>query len=165
MPTQTEMKGQEWTQITFTKPKSAVKPAETMKAAQRAGNVLQERKHNRTTTAAGLSARALDEDTETLKHATVSTDLKLAIMKARTAKGLTQKQLADVVLGVHLVYTFHFTTIKSDQALFDHHLTGSPRHMCDGPSGQRRAAPHARRRAALASRGWPACAHALARAS
>ena len=94
MPTQTEMKGQEWTQITFTKPKSAVKPAETMKAAQRAGNVLQERKHNHATTAAGLSARALDEDTETLKHATVSTDLKLAIMKARTAKGQTQKQLA-----------------------------------------------------------------------
>jgi len=45
MPAQTEMKGQEWTQITFTKPKSAVKPAEAMKAAQRAGNVLQERKH------------------------------------------------------------------------------------------------------------------------
>uniref|UniRef100_A0A3B4WS19 HTH cro/C1-type domain-containing protein n=1 Tax=Seriola lalandi dorsalis TaxID=1841481 RepID=A0A3B4WS19_SERLL len=41
-----------------------------------------------------MSAAKLDAETEELKHKTVSKDLRLAISKARTAKGLTQKQLA-----------------------------------------------------------------------
>ena len=41
-----------------------------------------------------MSAAKLDNESEELKHKTVSKDLRLAISKARTAKGLTQKQLA-----------------------------------------------------------------------
>ena len=48
-----------------------------------------------TQTAHGTSAAKLDAETEELKHATVPKDLKLAIQKGRTAKGLTQKQLAQ----------------------------------------------------------------------
>merc|ERR1719263_2157788 len=47
-----------------------------------------------TQTGTGMSAAKLDAETEELKHKTVSKDLRLAISKARTAKGLTQKQLA-----------------------------------------------------------------------
>mmetsp|Transcript_39466 Transcript_39466/g.89546 ORF Transcript_39466/g.89546 Transcript_39466/m.89546 type:complete len:89 (+) Transcript_39466:426-692(+) len=43
----------------------------------------------------GISATKLENETDELKHATVSTDLKQAIIKARNAKGLTQKQLAQ----------------------------------------------------------------------
>ena len=43
----------------------------------------------------GISARKLEDETEELKHQTVSTDLKQAMIKARNAKGLTQKQLAQ----------------------------------------------------------------------
>lgn len=46
-------------------------------------------------TATGMSAAKLDAETDELKHATVDKDLRLAIMKGRTAKGLTQKQLAQ----------------------------------------------------------------------
>ena len=45
-------------------------------------------------TSSGMSAAKLDNESEELKHKTVSKDLRLAISKARTAKGLTQKQLA-----------------------------------------------------------------------
>merc|ERR1719387_1847619 len=45
-------------------------------------------------TSSGISASALENETEELKHASVSKDLRLAITQARNAKGLTQKQLA-----------------------------------------------------------------------
>jgi len=45
-------------------------------------------------TSSGISAAALENETEELKHATVSKDLRVAIAQARNAKGLTQKQLA-----------------------------------------------------------------------
>merc|ERR1711988_1119237 len=45
-------------------------------------------------TSSGISAAALENETEELKHASVSKDLRLAITQARNAKGLTQKQLA-----------------------------------------------------------------------
>jgi putative transcription factor len=48
-----------------------------------------------TQTSQGTSAAKLDAETEELKHATVPKDLKMAIQKGRTAKGLTQKQLAQ----------------------------------------------------------------------
>jgi len=47
-----------------------------------------------TATKSGLSAAALENDSETLKHQTVSTELKKAIMQARAAKQMTQKALA-----------------------------------------------------------------------
>ena len=90
MPGTTTMRGQDWETVTF---KVA---GRTPLAARTTENRPAEPRRAVTKTAAGLSARALDEETEELKHATVQTsapDLKLALMKARTAKGLTQKAL------------------------------------------------------------------------
>jgi len=98
MPAYAEMKGQDWSTVSFGKPAAATpaKQADAVKQARREGGaVLTERKHNGGVTNAGLSARALDAETEELKHQTVSSDLRTAIMKARAAKGLTQKQLAQ----------------------------------------------------------------------
>ena len=39
----------------------------------------------------------LEDESEELKHATVPTDLKRALMQARASKGLTQKALAQLV--------------------------------------------------------------------
>jgi len=47
-------------------------------------------------TSSGISAAQLENETDELKHATVPKDLKMAIMKGRQAKQLTQKQLAQV---------------------------------------------------------------------
>ncbi len=41
--------------------------------------------------------RKLEEDTDTFKHATVGTELRLAIQQARLAKKLTQKELAALI--------------------------------------------------------------------
>ena len=41
------------------------------------------------------NARALDEETEDFHHATLSHEFKIALQKARTAKGLNQTQLAQ----------------------------------------------------------------------
>jgi len=98
MPAHAEMKGeQDWATVTFaTKHAAPAKQADAVKQARREGApVLQERKQNGGRTAVGLSARALDAETEELKHATVPADLRTAMMKARAAKGLTQKQLAQ----------------------------------------------------------------------
>lgn len=43
------------------------------------------------------NAKKLDEDTGSYKHTEVSTDFKKALMQARSAKGLTQKQLAQMI--------------------------------------------------------------------
>jgi len=47
--------------------------------------------------ASGIAAHKLDNETEELKHETVSKELRSALMKGRTAKGLTQKQLAQAL--------------------------------------------------------------------
>lgn len=41
--------------------------------------------------------RSLENDTETLGHATISHDLKVALQKARQAKKMTQKELASAL--------------------------------------------------------------------
>ena len=89
---------QDWNTITFAKPKAGPTPgkaaAATLKEAQRKGEVLAERKVTHQATASGKSAKALDDETEELKHAKVPTELRKALSQARAAKGLTQKQLA-----------------------------------------------------------------------
>ena len=45
-------------------------------------------------TLSGKTNQQLEDETEELKHNTVSSELKKAIMQARNAKGMTQKQLA-----------------------------------------------------------------------
>ena len=48
-------------------------------------------------TSTGMSAAKLDADNESFKHATVSLDVSKAIVAARVAKGLNQKQLAQAL--------------------------------------------------------------------
>lgn len=88
------MPTQDWNVVTFSKPARPVQAAKEVKDAQRAGNVLAERKANAAVTSAGVSVRKLEESTDASKHASVASDLRLALMRARTAKGMTQKQLA-----------------------------------------------------------------------
>ena len=45
----------------------------------------------------GSMAKKLDDDTESTKHEKVSFAMKIRIQKARTAKGMTQKQLAQAI--------------------------------------------------------------------
>lgn len=49
------------------------------------------------TSGTGQNTAKLDRETEELKHDRVSTDLKKAIIQARTAKKLTQAQLAQLI--------------------------------------------------------------------
>lgn len=86
MPSRGEMSGQDWNSVTFGASKP--KPGGTGGAPKGGGGP-------KSFTGAGLSATKLDAETEELKHKTVSTDLKISLMKARQAKGLTQKQLAQ----------------------------------------------------------------------
>jgi len=99
MPAQAEIRpGQDWNTVTFDKKPMPARAAVAVKDAQRAGQpVLTERRHNQMVTDKGMNARKLDEESENLKHNKVSADLRLAIMRARTAKGLTQKQLAALL--------------------------------------------------------------------
>ena len=46
---------------------------------------------------AGAAAAKLDNDTENLSHEKVSTELKKLVMQARTAKKMTQAQLAQAI--------------------------------------------------------------------
>eukprot|EP01062_Namystynia_karyoxenos_P074211 TRINITY_DN71066_c0_g1_i1.p3 TRINITY_DN71066_c0_g1~~TRINITY_DN71066_c0_g1_i1.p3 ORF type:complete len:174 (+),score=65.36 TRINITY_DN71066_c0_g1_i1:85-606(+) len=48
-------------------------------------------------TGAGINHRKLAEDTETFKHKTTSLDLRIHLQQARTAKGWTQKELAQQI--------------------------------------------------------------------
>merc|ERR1719164_138 len=93
MPQRGVQQGQDWSTVTFSnsRPQSARSTAgggstpRQTEAVKRPGGA---------GTASGISAAALENETEELKHATVSKDLRLAITQARNAKGLTQKQLA-----------------------------------------------------------------------
>ncbi|KAL1510948.1 hypothetical protein AB1Y20_005775 [Prymnesium parvum] len=96
MPSRSEYKGQDWNEVTFTNKPPAARPGSAQPGSGNATSA--QRAHgsaNSMTAGTGLSARKLEDETEELKHQTVSTDLKLAIIKARNAKGLTQKQLAQ----------------------------------------------------------------------
>jgi len=96
MPSRGTYQGQDWQEVTFgSKPStsnrpSSAKPGTGASSAQRAYGSA-----NSMHAGTGLSARKLEDETEELKHQTVSTDLKQALIKARNAKGLTQKQLAQ----------------------------------------------------------------------
>merc|ERR1711998_430743 len=86
----------QWETVTFSRPTSA-KPA----LASAKPSILTPR-NNRpapTMTKSGMTASALEDETELLKHQTVGAELKRAIMQARQAKSLTQKGLA-LQLGV-----------------------------------------------------------------
>jgi len=102
MPARAEMNGQQWETVTFspTSAKPALASAKTGSASAKP-SILTPR-NNRpapTITKSGMTASALEDETELLKHQTVGAELKRAIMQARQAKSLTQKGLA-LQLGV-----------------------------------------------------------------
>jgi len=85
---------QDWNVVTFNARAPSSKAPDNLAAARRSGAVLTEQRTNVAVTANGVRVAHLDGATDAAKHATVSVDLRLAIMRARTAKGLTQKALA-----------------------------------------------------------------------
>jgi len=94
MPSRGVQQGQDWSTVSFgSRPASAAStprgttPRQT-EAQKRPGGA---------GTVSGISAAQLENETDELKHAQVSKELKLAIMQARNAKGLTQKQLAAML--------------------------------------------------------------------
>ena len=82
------MAGQEWETVSFGTKKPAGGGGGTPRATEA------QKRPGGAGTSSGISAAKLEAETDELKHATVSKDLKLALQKARNAKGLTQKQLA-----------------------------------------------------------------------
>ncbi|KAL5053454.1 hypothetical protein RYX36_034136 [Vicia faba] len=82
---------------------AARKDDKAVNAARRSGADIETmKKHNAATNKAAssstsLNTKRLDEDTENLAHDRVPTELKKAIMQARTDKKLTQAQLAQII--------------------------------------------------------------------
>uniref|UniRef100_A0A7S3RAG9 HTH cro/C1-type domain-containing protein n=1 Tax=Dunaliella tertiolecta TaxID=3047 RepID=A0A7S3RAG9_DUNTE len=101
------MQGQDFQDVVIRKkaPKqSDLKDAAAVNAARRAGHQIEtaqkfgagSNKHA-PTTVAGKSAAKLEQETEDFHHERVSSTLKTQIVKARTAKKLTQAQLAQAI--------------------------------------------------------------------
>ncbi|XP_010524071.1 PREDICTED: multiprotein-bridging factor 1b-like [Tarenaya hassleriana] len=97
---------QDWEPVVIRKkaPNSAAKRDEkAVNAARRTGAEIETvRKFNGGTNKAAssstsLNTKKLDDDTENLTHDRVPTELKKAIMQARTEKKLTQAQLAQII--------------------------------------------------------------------
>ncbi|XP_044472883.1 multiprotein-bridging factor 1a-like [Mangifera indica] len=97
---------QDWEPVVIRKkaPNAATKKDEkVVNAARRAGADIETiKKSNAGTNKAAssstsLNTRKLDEDTENLTHERVPTELKKAIIQARTEKKLTQSQLAQLI--------------------------------------------------------------------
>jgi len=95
MPARGEMSGQQWETVTFgskalgktTVATPATKPPATsvLAPSNRPGPAV---------TKSGKTAAQLEHETEELKHQGVAPELKRAIMQARNAKRMTQKDLA-----------------------------------------------------------------------
>ncbi|XP_030550132.1 multiprotein-bridging factor 1b [Rhodamnia argentea] len=97
---------QDWEPVVIRKkaPNAAAKKDEkAVNAARRAGAEIETiRKatagtNKATSSGTTLNTRKLDEETENLAHDRVPTELKKAIMQARTEKKLTQSQLAQLI--------------------------------------------------------------------
>jgi putative transcription factor len=97
MPARGEMNGQQWETVTFgskalgnktTVATPATKPSATSVL------VPSNRAPGPTVTKSGKTAAQLEDETEELKHQSVAPELKRAIMQARNAKRMTQKDLA-----------------------------------------------------------------------
>ena len=84
------MSGQDWAQITI-----GTKAPPPAAGPKWRGSV--------NVTSKGIPTAKLDAETEELRHKTVGKDLSLAVQSARTAKGLTQKQLAHQLNVQHSV--------------------------------------------------------------
>lgn len=87
MPSRGEMSGQDFNTVSFGSKKPTTTPGQKVAAHGGGGGS--------SMTSSGMSAAKLDAETDELKHQTVSKDLRIALQKARQAKGLSQKQLAQ----------------------------------------------------------------------
>jgi putative transcription factor len=104
MPQRGVQQGQDWSTVSFSnRPQSAASSShqkqQGLKDAQRTGGQIETSTKfgggkNGGLTAAAAEAHRLDNDTGEGSHAKVPTELKLALQKARNAKGISQKQLA-----------------------------------------------------------------------
>ncbi|EEY64435.1 uncharacterized protein PITG_15654 [Phytophthora infestans T30-4] len=96
--------GQDWESAGWgsrAPPRGAAKQA-ALNSARRTGNVVTETKHNAGTnkgahSAANVNMRKLEEDTDNFKHDAVDRSLSQALMKARMAKKMNQKQLGTLI--------------------------------------------------------------------
>ncbi|XP_023533868.1 multiprotein-bridging factor 1b-like [Cucurbita pepo subsp. pepo] len=97
---------QDWEPVVLRKkaPNAAAKKDEkAVNAARRAGAEIETIKksaagsNKSASSSTSLNTRKLDEETENLTHDRVPTELKKAIMQARTEKKLTQSQLAQLI--------------------------------------------------------------------
>eukprot|EP01012_Entosiphon_sulcatum_P062874 TRINITY_DN8954_c0_g1_i1.p1 TRINITY_DN8954_c0_g1~~TRINITY_DN8954_c0_g1_i1.p1 ORF type:complete len:164 (+),score=29.22 TRINITY_DN8954_c0_g1_i1:28-492(+) len=98
--------GQDWQTVTI-RPRTAPKPKprtmeQAVTQAQRSGQAVDlEKRHfagtNRAQTAAPKNTKRLDEETEELKHKTVSRDFAQHLIQARNAKEWTQRDLAQAI--------------------------------------------------------------------
>jgi len=97
MPARGEMKGQQWETIVFGSKKIG-KPTVPTSTPKPSASVLvpsnQAAHGGPTVIKSGKTAAQLDDETEDLKHQSVAPELKRAIMQARNAKHMTQKDLA-----------------------------------------------------------------------
>ncbi|MEW5299275.1 MAG: hypothetical protein WDW38_003370 [Sanguina aurantia] len=101
------LNGQDWDTVVLRKKaqsSAALKDNGAINAARRSGAEVETTKKfnagsNRpgTTTTSGKSAIKLDEETEDFHHDRVSSELKIQLVQARTAKKLTQAQLAQAI--------------------------------------------------------------------
>mmetsp|Transcript_6143 Transcript_6143/g.12855 ORF Transcript_6143/g.12855 Transcript_6143/m.12855 type:complete len:178 (-) Transcript_6143:491-1024(-) len=104
MPNVSLPSGQDWDSVNVGKSSGRVtvpKTAAGIAAAKRSGTLTTELKfgaggNKSAHSGAGVNAKKLEESDE-LKHATVDKSLSKAIMQARTAKKLTQKDLATAI--------------------------------------------------------------------
>lgn len=93
--------GQDWDSVVIRKKKptnSQLKDEAAVNAARRAGvGVETVKKTSHVQTTSGKAAHKLEAETEDFHHEKVSTELKKQIVQARTAKKLTQAQLAQLI--------------------------------------------------------------------
>ena len=88
MPSRGEMAGQDFAPVSFGTKKPTQTPSQKVAANG-------QKFPGSSMTSSGMTAAKLDAETDELKHQTVSKDLRIALQKARQAKGLSQKQLAQ----------------------------------------------------------------------
>jgi len=117
MPSRGEMAGQDFNTVTFgSRPGGGGTNAASVKQAQRSGVAVDTSRRtgvgNSNIASTGLSAAKLDNETEELKHQTVDKELRLAMMKARTAKGLTQARARFSALAQAFAHAHAFARTR-----------------------------------------------------
>mmetsp|Transcript_9325 Transcript_9325/g.12999 ORF Transcript_9325/g.12999 Transcript_9325/m.12999 type:complete len:142 (-) Transcript_9325:225-650(-) len=92
------LQGQDWEPVTFKKSGKKSKSTQAREAVTSGsvGNV-EKKWGGGTNKSGGVYARKIEEETEDFKHRKIPVEFKKALMKARQAKKLSQKQLAQMI--------------------------------------------------------------------